>query len=74
MHIDFHYGEREPDGVVQGVRRFEIDRPQWLAVASPARAAMLGELASPADLLRAPLVMRKAIATGAPGSPRTVYR
>jgi LysR family glycine cleavage system transcriptional activator len=56
VHIDFHYGAREPDGVAQGVRRFEIDSPPWLPVASPARAAMLGDVSSPADLLRAPLV------------------
>lgn len=54
--ISFVHGPRRPDGVVQGVRRFEIVRPVWFAVASPARAALLGEVRSPADLLRAPLL------------------
>ena len=39
-----------------GVRRFEIARPQWLAVASPGCAALLPPLREPADLLKAPLL------------------
>jgi DNA-binding transcriptional LysR family regulator len=54
--IHFAYGPSQPDGVVQGVRQFEILRPAWIPVASPARAALLGEVRSPADLLRAPLL------------------
>lgn len=56
IQIDFRYGVRQPDGVAHGVRRFEIDSPPWIPVASPARVAVLGEVRSPADLLRAPLL------------------
>lgn len=54
--IHFHYGASESAGIAQGVRRFEIASPPWLAVASPARAAILGATNEPADLLRAPLL------------------
>lgn len=54
-NISFVYGPRQSGKVLQGVQRFEIVRPAWFPVASPARAALLGEY-SLADLLRAPLL------------------
>ena len=45
-----------PGNICGGVRRFEIARPPVVAVASPARAALLPLLRAPADLLNAPLL------------------
>lgn len=54
--IYFRYGAAELDGISQGVRRFEIASPRWLAVANPQCAAALRHVREPADLLRAPLL------------------
>lgn len=54
--IYFRYGDSQLDGIAQGVRRFEIASPPWLAVASPNCAAALRYVREPADLLRAPLL------------------
>ncbi len=54
--IHFAYGPRRSDGIAQAVRRVELVRPPWLAVASPARAALLSSIRVPADLMRAPLL------------------
>lgn len=43
-------------GVTAGIRRVPLARPPVMAVTSPGRAALLGAIHSPADLLKAPLL------------------
>lgn len=43
-------------GVTAGIRRVQLARPPVMAVTSPGRAALLGSIANPSDLLNAPLL------------------
>jgi LysR family transcriptional regulator, glycine cleavage system transcriptional activator len=58
IDIRYVFGQKPTagPGVCDGVRRFEIARPEVIPVASPAVAAQLQPITKPADLLRAPLL------------------